>query len=66
MIFGLEREANDPAAPLALTERGYDILSFHEVQIDRLARLGDFVRFDPHWPVVARRGGTDVFRGAKR
>ena len=43
MIFGLERKADNPATPFALPERGHDVIRFHQMQIDRLTSLGDFV-----------------------
>ena len=59
VVFGFEREADDPAAALFRAERGDDVVGFDEVQIDRLAGLGDLVRFDAHRPIVARGGGAD-------
>jgi len=53
MIFRLQRKANDPAASLFRTQRCHHIVSFHQVQIDRLARFGDLVRLDAHGSVVA-------------
>ncbi len=59
MIFGFECEADNPAAAFFCAERGDDIIRLDEMQIDRLARLGDFVRLDAYWPIVARGSGAD-------
>ena len=59
MVFGFQREADDPAAAFLRAERGDDIVGFDEMQIDRLAGLGDLVRLDAHGPIIARGGGAD-------
>ena len=45
--------------PFCATERGDDVVGFDEVQVDRLARLGDLVRLDAHRAVIAGSGGAD-------
>ena len=59
VVFRFQREADNPATAFFRAERGNDVVGFDEMQIDRLAGLGDFVRLDAHRPVVARGGGAD-------
>ena len=45
--------------PFFAPERGDDVIRFDEMQIDRLARLRNFVRLDAYWAIVARGSGAD-------
>ena len=59
VVFGFQGEADDPAAALSRAERGDDVVGFDEVQLERLAGLGDLVRLDADRAVVAGGGGAD-------
>ena len=59
VILSFQRETDTPAPLLALAECSHYVVGFHKVQINRLARLGDLVRFDAHRSIITRRGGAD-------